>query len=136
MSDKRILTCGAQCGATGAGAVARKPRAVVVGNSVFAGNAADQFRKLGWDVCNIAASDDLAADVLAKKPNAVLLPAETGTESGHLIAAKLRKAKPKMKVVLIAAARSAWAERFAKFVGATLAVESDGANKVVAAVVG
>jgi hypothetical protein len=136
MSDKRILTCGAQCGAGATGAVARKPRAVIVGNSVFAGNAADQFRKLGWDVFHVAADDDLAAAVLAKKPNAVLLPAETGTESGHLIAAKLRKAKPKMKVVLIAAARSAWAERFAKFVGATFAVESDGASKVVAAVVG
>ena len=31
------------------------PRAVVVGNSVFAANAADQFRKYGWDVCILTA---------------------------------------------------------------------------------
>jgi len=133
MSDKRILTCGALCG-TGGMAVARKPRAVIVGASVFSGNAADQFRKLGWDVFTVAAAADLAGAVLAKKPNAVLLPVETGAESGHLIAAKLRKAKPKLKVVLVDSNRAAEAERFAKFVGAAYAAESDGAAKVVAAV--
>ena len=133
MSDKRILMCGAQCTTA---AVARKPRAVVVGNSTFAGNAADQFRKLGWEAFTIAAEDGLAPNVLAKKPNAVLLPVDAGAESGHLIAAKLRKVKPKLKVVLLGGKRTAEAERFAKFVGATFAVESDGAGKVVAVVTG
>ncbi len=136
MSDKRFLTCGALCGTGGMPTVARKPRAVIVGNSVFAGNAADQFRKLGWDVFSVAAADDLAEAVLAKKPNAVLLPAETGAESGHLIAAKLKKVKPKLKVVIVGAKHTPKADRFAKFVGATFAVEADGANKVVSAVVG
>jgi hypothetical protein len=116
--------------------VARKPRAVVVGNSLFAANAADQFRKLGWDVCTIANSDDLAAAVLAKKPNAVVLPDVTGAESGHLIAAKLKKARPKLKVVLVGTERTLEAERFAKFVGAAFAVESDGACRVVAGIAG
>lgn len=125
------------CGSSdGTATVARKPRAVVVGNSLFAANAADQFRKQGWDVCTIVSGDDLAGAVLAKKPSAVILPAETGTESGHLIAAKLKKAKPKLKVVLVGAERTLEAERFAKFVGATFAVESDGASRVVAGIAG
>ena len=68
--------------------------------------------------------------------SAVLLPAETGAESGHLIAAKLKKAKPKLKVVLVGTERTPEAERFAKFVGATFAVESDGAGRVVAGIAG
>jgi hypothetical protein len=116
--------------------VARKPRAVVVGNSLFAANAADQFRKLGWEVCTITESDDLVGAVLAKKPSAVVLPAETDTESGHLIAAKLKKVKPKLRLVLVGAERTLEAERFAKFVGASFAVESDGAGRVVAGIAG
>jgi len=108
----------------------------VVGNSVFAANAADQFRKLGWDVCTIAKSDDVAAAVLAKKPSAVILPAETDVESGHLIAAKLKKAKPKLKVALVGTERTLEAERFARFVGASFAVESDGAFRVVSGIAG
>jgi hypothetical protein len=133
MSDKRIFSCGSNGANT---VVARKPRAVIVGNSIFAANAADQFRAHGWDACIITSANDLAAAVLAKKPNAVLLPTETGAESGHLIAAKLKKMKPKLRVALVGAARSAEAERFAKFVGATFAVESDGAGKVVSGIVG
>jgi hypothetical protein len=116
--------------------VARKPRAVVVGNSLFAANAADQFRKRGWEVCTIAHADDLTCAVMAKKPNAVILPTDTGTESGHLIAAKLKKVKPKLRVVLVDDKRSPESERFARFVGAAYALESDGAGKVVAGIVG
>jgi len=133
MSDKGIFCCGTHGGTA---TVARKPRAVVVGNSVFTANAADQFRKLGWDVCSIASADDLTGAVLARKPNAVLLPAETGTESGHLVAAKLKKARPKLKVVLVGEKPSGEAERFARFVGAGFAVESDGASRVVAGIAG
>jgi hypothetical protein len=109
---------------------------VVVGNSLFAANAADQFRKLGWDACTIVEGDDLACAVLAKKPSAVILPAETGPESGNLVAAKLKKAKPKLKVVLVGTERTLEAERFAKFVGASFAVEADGAGRVVAGIAG
>jgi hypothetical protein len=133
MSNGRLFCSGPTCGPV---AVARKPRAVVVGNSLFAANAADQFRTHGWDAFTILNADDLAVAVLAKKPNAVLLPVETETESGHLIAAKLKKLKPKLKVVLVGDKRTAEAESFARFVGATLALESDGAGKVVSSVVG
>ena len=133
MSIMRMFCCGAR---DGTATVARKPRAVVVGNSLFAANAADQFRRLGWDVCLIPGGTDLACAVLAKKPNAVVLPEKTGAESGHLVAAKLRKAKPKLKVVLVGEKRSGEAERFARFVGAAFAAESDGACRVVAGITG
>jgi hypothetical protein len=133
MGNGQLYCCGSNGGTA---TVARKPRAVVVGNSLFAANAADQFRKLGWDVCTIVRADDLAAAVLAKKPSAVVLPAETDVESGHLIAAKLKKAKPKLKVVLVGTERTLEAERFAKFVGAAFAVEADGAGRVVAGITG
>ena len=133
MSDSCNFT---GCTHGGVAVVARKPRAVIVGNSVFAANAADQFRKRGWDAFTVSAADDLAGAVLAKKPNAVLLPAETGAESGHLIAAKLKKMKPKLKIVLVSATRTDEAERFAKFVGAAHAIESDGACRIVAGIAG
>jgi hypothetical protein len=133
MSDKRFFTCGLQGGCA---LVARKPRAVLVGNSVFAANAADQFRKLGWDAFGIPAGDDLACAILARKPNAVLLPVETGGESGYLVAAKLKKAKPKLRVMLVGAARTPEAERFAKFVGAAFAAEAEGAGRAVSVVTG
>jgi hypothetical protein len=133
MGNGQLYCCGSNCGTA---TVARKPRAVIVGNSLFAANAADQFRKLGWDVCTIVKGDDLARAVLGKKPSAVILPAETGAESGNLIAAKLKKAKPKLKVVLIGTERTLEAERFAKFVGASFAVEADGASRVVAGIAG
>lgn len=133
MSSIQAICCGGRCGTA---AVAKKPRAVVVGNSLFAANAADQFRKLGWDVCTIAGADDLTCAVLAKKPNAVLLPTETGSESGHLVAAKLKKARPKLKVVLVGEKPSPQAERFARFVGAGYATEADGPARVVAGIAG
>lgn len=132
MNDRRYFSCGTQGGAA---SVARKPRAVVVGNSVFAANAADQFRLLGWEVCTIGNCEDVARVVLSKKPSAVLLPAETAIESGHLIAAKMRRIRPRLKIVLVGEVHTPAAERFARFVGATYAVESDGAGKVVATLV-
>jgi len=133
MGNRGVICCG---GHGNTATVARKPRAVVVGNSLFAANAADQFRRYGWDVCAIAGGHDLASAVLAKKPNAVLLPTQTDAESGHLVAAKLKRARPKLKVVLIDDRRSSDAERFARFVGASFATVADGAGRVVAGIVG
>jgi biotin carboxylase len=129
MSDKRQLTSGGV-------ATVRKPRLVMVGGvgGGTAGKVAEQFRKLEWDVCAVPTSEDLACAVLARRPSAVVIPVETGWETGYLLAAKLRKAKPRMKVVLVAPTRTAEAERFAKFVGATLVAETDGAAKLVSAV--
>jgi hypothetical protein len=125
MSDKRQFT-------TGGVATARKPRLVVVCGA--GGKAAEQFRKLDWDVCAVPAGEDIACAVLARRPNVVIVPAETGWESGYLLAAKLRKAKPKLRVILVAPTRTPEAERFAQFVGATLVAETDGPGRLVSAV--
>jgi hypothetical protein len=129
MSDKRQLTSGGL-------ATVKKPRVVLVGGvgGGAAGKLAEQLRKLDWDVFAVQADEGIACTVLARRPSAVVIPVETGWESGYLLAAKLRKAKPKLKVVLVAPARSADAERFAKFVGATLVAEVDGAGRLVGAV--
>jgi hypothetical protein len=122
MSDKRQINQGGVC-------TIRKPRVVLVGG-VGDKRLTEQLRALDWDVASVPAGDDLACSVLARRPSAVVLPVETGWESGYLLAAKLRKAKPKLKVVLVAANRSFISERFARFVGATLLTESEIATRL------
>ncbi len=126
MSDTRIHKHGAQSGAT----VARKPRVVLVGPTTQHAEAAEQLRTLGWDVFTVPTVDDLVCTILARKPNAVVLPEETGTETGYLVAAKLRKAKPKLKVILVGQ-RTADGERFAKFVGGILVPGTDNLAMIV-----
>jgi hypothetical protein len=127
MSDKRDL-CSSGV------ATVRKPRLVLVGT--VAGKLSDAFRKLDWDLYSVPAGSEIACSVLARRPSAVILPIETGWESGYLLAAKLRSAKPKLKVVLVTPTRHPEAERFARFVGAALVAETDGTNRLVRSVTG
>jgi hypothetical protein len=128
MSDKWQL---------GGGAVAtvKRPRVVLVGGANCV-RVAEQLRKLDWEVVVVPAGDDLACAVVARKPSVVVLPVETGWESGFLVAAKLRAARKKLRVVLVAKARTPEAERFARFVGAALVTDADGPAKLVNAVTG
>lgn len=128
MSDKR------QPGGGGLATV-RKPRVALVGGA-GCGRVTEQLRKMDWEVMAVPAGDDLACAVLARKPSVVVLPVETGWESGYLVAAKLRAARKKLKVVLVTRGRTAEGEKFAKFVGATLVTDTDGAGKLVTAVTG
>ena len=97
---------------------------------------AEQLRKLDWEVLTVPAGDDLACAVLARKPSVVVLPAETGWESGYLVAAKLRASRKKLRVVLVTPTRTSDGERFAKFVGAALVAEPEGTAKLATAVTG
>ena len=106
----------------------------VSGAGSAGGVVAEQLRTLDWDVFAVPADEDVACTVLARRPTVVVIPVETGWESGFLLAAKIRKAKPRVKVVLVAPTRTAEAERFAKFVGATLV--ADGEADLVGAVTG
>lgn len=126
MSDKRQLS-------TAAVATIRKPRAVLVGGA-FCARVAEQLSKLDWEAVNVPASDELTCAIMARKPSVVVLPVDTGWESGYLVAAKLRAAKRKLKVVLILPTRTPKAERFAKFVGATLVTSNEGTAKLINAV--
>ncbi len=128
MSDKRQLNPGGV-------ATVRKPRVVLVGGTATT-PIQERFRQLDWDVSHLPTGDDLTCSVLARRPSAVLIPVETGWESGYLITAKLKKSKPKMRVVLVAPNRTPEAERFARFVGAVLVAETDGVGRLVAAVTG
>jgi len=125
MSEKRQMF---QCGL----ATARKPRLVVAGAFGLVGKAADQLHRQGWEIVNVASTDAVRA-ALTRKPTALLVPEETGVESGYLIAAKVLEAKHKLKVVLVGTKRTSAAERFAKFVGAGFVAESDGVHKLLAA---
>lgn len=127
MSEKRLPSVGST-------ATARRPRAVLVGGAGC--RVADQLRGLEWEVCALPFGERLACAVLARKPAVVVVPTATDRESGYLLAAKLRSAKRKPRVVLVAPARTPEAERFAKFVGATLVAEKDDAGALVRAVVG
>jgi hypothetical protein len=127
MSDKRHLH-------TGGVATVRKPRLVLVGAAGT--KIADNLRQLDWDVCSLPVGNDLASAILARRPSVVVLPGDTGWESGFLLAAKLRKAKPKLRVVVVTQARKAEDERLARFVGAALVAETDAASKLVNAVTG
>ena len=71
-----------------------------------------------------------------KNPTAIFLPAEViGGESGYLTSAKLRRAKPRLKVVLVSPTRLDRDVRMANFVGASLIAESAAADEVAKLVV-
>jgi len=125
MSDKRILG--------GTMTTTRKPRVILVGTAI------QEVKALGLhadncDVITLPVSNKITCAVLARKPSVVVLPECLDQESGYLVAAKLRAAKPRLKVVLIAATRTPEAERFAKFVGVTFVAHTDGASKLVEAI--
>jgi len=125
MSAKRILG--------GTMTTTRKPRVILVGSTIHDVNALDLHTE-NCDIMTLPVSDKITCAVLARKPSVVVLPECLDQESGYLVAAKLRAAKPRLKVVLIAATRTPEAERFAKFVGVTFVAYTDGASKLAEAI--
>ena len=115
----------------GTGLALRKaPRVVFGGGPGFADRVSVPFRLLGWDVCTAATADELHRKVARKSPAAVVLPASAGCESGFLTAAKLRLAKPRLRVVLFGEPTGR-ARRLAGFVGAGFATEDTAADAVM-----
>lgn len=102
----------------------KAPRLVLGSGSAFMEVAAEQLRRRGWDVYTAAAGETVRC-AIRKNPHAVVVPTDGACESGYLTAAKIRRAKPKAKVVLVGE-RTATAERMARFVGAEFAAEADG----------
>jgi DNA-binding response OmpR family regulator len=103
----------------------RGPRLVVGGGPRFVAGLADHFRKQGWDVHTAATGADTIRLALRKRPAVVLLPTDADGESGFLICAKLRRALPRLRVILVGPTRTAEAEKFAGFVGAAFAAETE-----------
>lgn len=108
----------------------RAARVVVGGGARFAARTVEGLLARGVDVCTALAADDLHAFAARKSPAAVVIPAESGAESGYLICAKLRLVRPKVRVVLVGEASPA-AERLARFVGARFATEATAADVVL-----
>ena len=127
------LSSGGGCGLarSKADAATRKaPRVIFGGGAGFADRVGVQFRLLGFDVCTAVTADELCRKVARKNPAAVVLPAAAGCESGFLTAAKLRLARPRLRVVLVGEP-TGQARRLAGFVGAGFATEDTAADAVL-----
>lgn len=106
----------------------KAPR-VVLAETALNDTIAEQLRRFGFDVRTATTSDEAVMLALEANPTAVVLPTEThDSESGYLVCAKLRRARPRLKLVLVGSQRTPADERLARFVGATLVT---GASEVV-----
>jgi DNA-binding response OmpR family regulator len=92
---------------------------------------AEQLRRRGWDV-HTANPDEAVRATIRRNAHAVVILTESACESGYLTAVKIRKAKPKARVVLVGE-RTAKAEKMARFVGAEFVAEADGLCGVLTA---
>jgi CheY-like chemotaxis protein len=136
-STLTIQNGGAMLSLSGSGPTRkRNPRLVVGGGPRFASDLADHFRKQGWDVHTAGTGPEVLRLALRKRPAAVLLPTDAGGESGYLTCAKLRRALPRVRLVLVGPTRTPEAEKFAGFVGAAFAAETDDPAAVAQAVAG
>jgi hypothetical protein len=97
----------------------QKQRLVIVGSMPWSGELAALCRQAGWEVFRLTGSSGLACAILSRRPQVVILPPETQDESGFLIAAKVKQARPKTRILLIGAGDDPAMIRFARFVGAT-----------------
>jgi DNA-binding response OmpR family regulator len=105
-------------------------------DSPLATATAERLRESGWQVYRAATAEEARRLVGRYAPEAVVLPAEGGGESGWLTCAKLLRARPRLRVVLVGE-RSVAGPRLARFVGATgLVPPSAGADELAARVTG
>src|SRR5436305_15281787 len=105
--------------------VGRADRRVVVGlpEGTLAAAATERLRQRGWHVWRAATAGELRRLAWRHFPAVAVLPAEGGEESGALTCAKLRRAQPRLRVLLVGA-DDARRRALARFVGANL-VPSD-----------
>ena len=96
----------------------------------------EQLRQQGWTVHRAASCAKARRLACRHLPDALILPADSPDESGWLTCAKLMRAQPRLRVVLVGE-RTAFAVQFARFVGATALVPPGaGAEEVLARVEG
>jgi DNA-binding NarL/FixJ family response regulator len=88
----------------------------------------------GWHVLRAATAAEARPLACRHRADAVVLSADGPGESGWLTCAKLRHARPRLRVLLVGD-RTPAAVRFARFVGAAALVPADaGAARLAAAV--
>lgn len=115
----------------------KAPRLVLgLNGSGLAVDLEAQFRTMGWDVTRAATADEAAQLAYRGRATAVVLPVDSTIESGLLVCAKLKVARPGTRVVLVGPADNRLS-RFARFAGAVGYLPADaGAAAVARAVMG
>lgn len=94
-----------------------------------------QFKQLGWRVCSADTSEEVRAKAFGGRAAAVVLPAAVfAGESGFLTCAKLVRALPKARVVLVGPDTEE-CERLALFAGAAGYVEETASVAELAAAI-
>jgi DNA-binding response OmpR family regulator len=86
--------------------------------------AVSRLRRAGWQVLRAVTPWDARRLACLRGADVVVLPTDGPDESGWLTCAKLRRARPRVRVVLIGE-RTPEAVRFARFVGAATLVPTD-----------
>jgi DNA-binding response OmpR family regulator len=92
--------------------------------SAVTAEAADRLRTLGWRVHRVADCDALRAFTCHTAPNVVVVPADGPDESGWLTCAKLMRAIPQLRV-LVVGEPTGEATRLARFIGAEAPVPAN-----------
>jgi hypothetical protein len=102
----------------------RATRTVVFGlpHSTFADEAADRLRRAGWRVYRATDCAGLRRLAWRAMPEVVVLPADGFDESGWLTCAKLLRASPRLRVILVGPAGE---QAYARFVGAEALLPAD-----------
>jgi DNA-binding response OmpR family regulator len=97
---------------------------LVLPESIVTAEAADRLRKSGWRVHRVADCNALRDLTCHMTPNVVVLPADGPDESGWLTCAKLMRAIPRLRV-LVVGEPTGEATRLARFLGAEAPVPAD-----------
>jgi ActR/RegA family two-component response regulator len=97
----------------------QRQRLVIVGTLHWSEELAALCRQAGWEVFRLTSSSELPCAILSRRPQVVILPLQTQDESGFLIAAKVKQARPRTRILLVGNGVDPSAARFARFVGAT-----------------
>jgi hypothetical protein len=112
------------------GAKRKAPRVVLAGGPGFAVNAGEYLYLMGLDVVAAGSAEALQSLAVRNRTAAVVLPVDANPESGFLTCAKLRLARPKLKVVLVGKPCDR-SRKFALFLGADYSTEADAADAVL-----
>ena len=109
----------------------RASRSVVLAlpDSPLAAETADRLRRSGWRVYRATDCTGLRRLAWRALPEVVVLPAEGFDESGWLTCAKLLRASPRLRVILVGARDG---RDYALFVGAESLVPGDGTAEELA----
>jgi DNA-binding response OmpR family regulator len=114
----------------------KAPRLILGLTTELAGMVESHFRGLGWDVTHAVNATEVGRLARRNKATAVVLAAETVTESGLLTCAKLSLVRPHTRVVLVGPENQRLI-RYARLAGAVgYLPEGSGVAAVARAVLG